>query len=210
MGVKKKSAVKQPVEETEVKQEQEPKRRRGCLRYAVYALILFFLFPAAVSGVRYVGGKAIAYYKFMLMPKKLIPDILPDFKKDDGEKRQRRRGILPDRKDGGINWTFAGKSYDGVKKYARENIPAGADKKTILELRDCFYNAADAIYDGETTTGGRSLAFLKKEILLVADETWEDYFKGLTGVVAGESVDSMDDVASLYEDIGDALDAAGK
>lgn len=203
---KKKAAVKK---EPGTTQETPKKKKRSFFKTAVLILAAFFLIPVGINGVKFIGGCAVKYYKYMLCPDKIIPDILPDFhKEDDGGKRQRRRGII-DRKDRGIDWNFSAgsKSFGRVKKFVADSVPAGASKETLGGLRDSFYAAADAIYDGETTTAGRSLAFLKKQILLNADESWEDFFKGLTDVVAGESVSNLNDVADLYEDIGDAFDA---
>lgn len=196
MASKKKSAAAKPEPKPEPKQ-KTVKRKRPFVKFLVYGLAIFFLFPVAVNGVRYIGGKAVDYYRFMLMPKKIIPDILPDFKKEDG------------RKDRGINWSFAS-SYDSVGKWVEGNIPSGADAATVKALADCFYDAADAVIDKETPTPGRSLAFLKKKILLAADESWEDFFKGLTNEVAGQEIGSMDEVAALYEVIGNAFSDASK
>lgn len=197
MATKKKNTAKEP----EVKPEKKSSEKKTpFLKYLICGLLIFFLLPVAINGVRYIGGKAVSYYKYMLLPKKVIPDIMPDFKKDNGN-RERRRGI---------DWTFSGSSYKEVGKWVAGNIPSGADKTTVAALAECFYHAADAIYDGETTTPGRSLAYLKKEILLAADEKWEGFFKGLTDQVADQKVQSMDDVASLYEDIGDGFSDAAK
>ena len=207
MASKKQAAKKETAQEREPV--REPKKRVSAFKLFVFVLILVFVLPLGIKGVAAVGGGIVKYYKFILTPKKIIPDILPDFKKEDGQKRQRRRGIFNE--DGrGINWTFSGASYKSVGDWVKGNIPSGADKETVKALSEAFYKAADAIYDGETTTPGRSLSLLKKEILLCADETWEDFFKGLTNEVAGQEIKSMEDVASLYEDIGDAFAEGGK
>lgn len=198
---KKSTAVK-----NETAQKEDAKKKPSFLKFCVYALILILVLPIGIKGVTMIGGGIVKYYKYILTPKKIIPDIMPDFKKDGDNKRERRRGIFNN--DGkGINWTFA--SYKGVGDWVKANIPKDANPETVKALSDAFYKAADAIYDGETTTPGRSISFLKKEILLCADETWEDFFKGLTNEVAGQDIDSMEDVASLYEDIGDAFAERG-
>ena len=170
------------------------KFKLGWVKALVIGLVALFLLPIAIGGLRVAGTGIVKYYKMFIVPSRVIPDIIPDFSK---------------RKDRGINWKFLNEDSE-TTKWIQGNIPGDVTSAEVVKVGDCFFRAANEIHEGRTTTPNRSLTFLKKELLKNADERWEDFLRGLTTNVAYEDVKTMDNIASLYEDIGNALIQASK
>lgn len=167
--------------------------------WVVYILAFFIAVPVVSSGMSCVKRKVIDYGKSIIFPKPFIPDFTPDKKerKDRRDKRERR----------GLDWRFG---ETDIQTYVKDNLPQ-VDKDSIIEVGDCFYNSADEIYEGGTPTPGRSISYLKKQLMVCAGQEWESFLQGLTDVSASEKIENMDDVAQLYEIIGDAItDAVAK
>lgn len=188
----------------EIKTPEKKKFRWGAW-YMIIAYIFagLVIFPFAVNGVRTIGIGLVRYYQSIITPPRYEPRRERGINIHiDGRRGNRKR---PARDERGINWSFKTESSADIESWIAGNIPEGATEKDITDISGAFYDSADAIYNGETSTPGRSISFLKKKLMICANDSWEEFFKGLTTMVSYESIDSMDSIAELYEVIGDAI-----
>lgn len=125
------------------------------------------------------------------------------------------RKTRPDNDDsdgGGIRWKFI-RGVEGARSLAswvRQNVPAGAEPKTVYDVADAFYDAADAIRaEPEFDEPAEAVAAVRGRLCGAADSAWVPFLTGLDSQANTYGVKSIGDVCEFYYAVAGALyDAA--
>ena len=166
------------------------------------ALMVLLLFLAGV-GTRTLLEKAhdgFANWKQSVI-QRLIPTPPNPFE----------RKTRPDNDDsdgGGIRWKFI-RGVEGARSLAswvRQNVPAGAEPKTVYDVADAFYDAADAIRaEPEFDEPAEAVAAVRGRLYGAADSAWVPFLTGLDSQANTYGVKSIGDVCEFYYAVAGAL-----
>ena len=171
-----------------------------------WALILLLAFWC-LSGVK--GCVSTIQQRFADWKQSVIQRLIPT------PPNPFERKTRPDNDDsdgGGIRWKFI-RGVEGARSLAswvRQNVPAGADPKTVYDVADAFYDAADVIRaEPEFDEPAEAVAAVRGRLYGAADSAWVPFLTGLDSQANTYGVKSIGDVCELYYAVAGALyDAA--
>ena len=167
----------------------------------------------ALSGVK--GCAANIHQKYTDWKQSVIDRIVPAPPVPEPFKRERK--TRPDgndqENDRGIIWRFLRGTSAGAKSlsvWIRENVPKDASPKTVYDVADAFYDAADKIAaEPAIDTPEEAVAAARQGIYAAADSSWVPFLQGLDQQANAFKVESIDDVITFYYAVAGALyDAA--
>ena len=166
------------------------------------ALMVLLLFLAGV-GTRTLLEKA--HDGFVNWKQSVIQRLIPT------PPNPFERKTRPDNDDsdgGGIRWKFI-RGVDGARSLAswvRQNVPAGAEPKTVYDVADAFYDAADAIRaEPEFDEPAEAVAAVRGRLYGAADSAWVPFLTGLDSQANTYGVKSIGDVCEFYYAVAGAL-----
>lgn len=163
----------------------------------------------ALSGVK--GCAANIHQRFADWKQSVIDRIVPTPPVPEPFKRERK--TRPDgndqENDRGIIWRFLRGTSAGAKSlsvWIRENVPKDASPKTVYDVADAFYDAADKIAaEPAIDTPEEAVAAARQGIYAAADESWVPFLRGLDQQANTFGVESIADVIEFYYTIAGAL-----
>ena len=172
-----------------------------------WALILL-LCLWCLSGVK--GCVSNIHNRFTAWKDSVIQRFLPT--PPNPFERKTRPDDNGDDDGGGIRWKFI-RGVAGARPLApwvRRNVPAGAEPKTVYDVADAFYDAADAIRsDPAFDEPAEAVAAVRGRLYGAADAAWVPFLTGLDSQANAYGVESIGDVCEFYYAVAGALyDAA--
>ena len=162
----------------------------------------------ALCGVK--GCAANIHQRFADWKQSVIDRLVPSPPNPfDFEKRERKTRPDSDQDDGrGIIWRFTrGVGGSGsLGSWVKKNMPAGAQPKTVYDVADAFYDAADRIAENpEIDEPNEAVAAVRGRLYGAADESWVPFLRGLDQQANTFGVESIADVIEFYYTIAGAL-----
>ena len=172
------------------------------------ALMVLLLFLAGV-GTRTLIEKAHA--GFIGWKQTVIQRLIPT-PPNPFERKTRPDGNDDGEDGGGIRWKFV-RGAGGARSLAswvRRNVPAGAEPKTVYDVADAFYDAADAIRSDQAfDEPAEAVAAVRGRLYGAADAAWVPFLTGLDSQANAYGVETIGDVCEFYYAVAGALyDAA--
>ena len=173
------------------------------------ALMVLLLFLAGV-GTRTLLEKA--HDGFVNWKQSVIQRFIPAPPNPFERKTRPDNNDNDDSDGGGIRWKFI-RGVAGARSLAswvRQNVPAGAEPKTVYDVADAFYDAADAIRsDTAFDEPAEAVAAVRGRLYGAADSAWVPFLTGLDSQANAYGVESIGDVCEFYYAVAGALyDAA--
>jgi len=176
---------------------------------AFILLVLFWCFSGVKGCVSGLHEKYTDWKQGLIERLVPTPNPFPDRKKrpdnsdNDNDGRRNDRGII---------WRFL-RGTGGARpitSWIRSNVPKNAPAKTVYDVADAFYDAADRIAaEPQIDEPSEAVAAARQEIYAAADPSWVPFLEGLDEQANSFGVKSIKDVITFYYTVAGALyDAA--